>query len=179
MPVLEPIAAEEQLFGDSVACDIHARVGIAVGEPAPGSLDEAERVLRDIATVDERRGEESDPSHTADPALRRVEAKLDLTLRLLSQALPGLQGPAFHAVRLSAHGLRIDAAEPWPEQGATLRWQPADWMPICLSLPVTPLARTTTQSWWAFQPLGESLADVVARHVFRLHRRWLATHRRD
>jgi len=176
--VLEPAAAESQLFGDSVACELHARVEIVAGAPMPGALDEAERVLRDIATVDERRGEESDPSHTTDPALRRVEAKLDLTLRLLSHALPSLQGPAFQAVRLSSLGLRIDALAVWPEEGATLRWQAADWMPLSLTLPVTLIARTPGQSWWAFQPLGDSLADVLERHVFRLHRRWLATHRR-
>lgn len=178
MPVRDQEAAESQLFDESVACDLHARVSIVAGQPPLGSLDEAERVLRDIATVDERRFDEPDTSHPADPALRRVEAKLDLTLRVLSAAFPVLQGPPFQSIRLSSHGLRIDSTESWPANAATLRWQPADWMPLCLSLPVSRLASTDSQSWWAFQPLEAPLAELLERHVFRLHRRWLATQRR-
>jgi hypothetical protein len=45
-------------------------------------------------------------------------------------------------------------------------------------LPVRCLARQDETSWWAFEPLEPALADLLERHVFRLHRRWLAAQRR-
>jgi hypothetical protein len=84
-------------------------------------------------------------------------------------------------VRLSARGLRIEASAADAEVAdtpATLAWQPGDGLPLLAHLPVRCLARQDETSWWAFEPLEPALADLLERHVFRLHRRWLAAQRR-
>ena len=173
--------ADAALFDGAVACELTARVRLQAGAPPLGSAEAAERLLRDLAMVEERRGEVEDSAHPPDPALRRLEAKLDLTLQLLAQALPALASPPSRTVRCCARGLRIDGADAalaLTDGVATLAWQPADGLPLLAHLPVRCLARHGTASWWAFEPLEPALADLLERHVFRLHRRWLAAQRR-
>lgn len=180
MPV-DDAAADAALFDGAVACDLAARLRLQPGPPAAGSAEAAERLLRDLAIMEERRGESDDAAHPPDPALRRLEAKLDLMLHLLAQALPALAPLPVRAVRLSARGLRIDtsAADAAIASGpATLVWQPADGLPLAMHLPVRRLAGADERSWWAFEPLEPAVSDLLERHVFRLHRRWLAAQRR-
>ncbi|WP_397607473.1 PilZ domain-containing protein [Silanimonas sp.] len=178
---MDEAAADAALFDGAVACELTARLRVQPGPPPAGSAEGVERLLRDLAMMEERRGESDDPAHPPDPALRRLEAKLDLTLQLLAQALPALAPPPPRAVRLSARGLRIDASAADAEvvdAPATLAWQPGDGLPLLAYLPVRRLARQGDTSWWAFEPLEPALADLLERHVFRLHRRWLAAQRR-
>jgi len=178
---VDEATADAALFDGAVACELTARVRVQSGPPEQGSAEAAERLLRDLAMMEERRAEADDPAHPTDPALRRLEAKLDLTLQLLSQALPALAPPPPRAVRLSARGVRIEAsaADASIADGvATLAWQPGDGLPLLAHLPVRCLAHRTDASWWAFEPLEPALADLLERHVFRLHRRWLAAQRR-
>ena len=180
MPVDEA-AADAALFDGAVACELTARVRIAPSAPPAGSAEAAERLLRDLAMMEERRGESDEAAHPPDPALRRLEAKLDLTLQLLAQALPALAPPPSRAVRFSARGLRIDASPSdaaIADDSATLAWQPGDGLPLLAHLPVRRLVCIGERSWWAFEPLEPAVADLLERHVFRLHRRWLAAHRR-
>lgn len=171
-------AAEAALFENAVACELQARMRVQPGPLPAGSADAAERLLRDLAMVEERRAEPDDPAHPGDPALRRLEAKLDLTLQLLAHALPGLGVPLPVPARLSARGVRLaHAGEPAPAQ-AVLAWQPGDGLPLLAHLPVRRLAADATHAWWAFDALEPSLADLLERHVFRLHRRLLAAQRR-
>jgi hypothetical protein len=181
-PVAEPAdTAESALFGEAVACTLQARMHLQPPPLAPSAFDAAERLLRDLAMAEERRGDAEDANHPADPALRRLEAKLDLTLQLLAQALPALAGPSLRPVRLSAVGVRFEG--PTGVTAATgalavLVWQPGDGLPLTLHLPVTCLAQAAGRSWWRFDPLPAGVADLLERHVFRLHRRELAAQRR-
>lgn len=174
-------AAEAVLFGEAVSCTLQARMHLLPPPLPPGSFDAAERLLRDLAMVEERRGEPEDAGHPPDPALRRLEAKLDLTLQLLAQALPALAWPAARAVRLSAVGVRFEGPTGTTAADgalAVLVWQPGDGLPLTLHLPVTCFAQSNGRSWWRFDPLPPALADLLERHVFRLHRRELAAQRR-
>ena len=180
MPVDEA-AADAALFDGAVACELPARMQLLPAPLPAGATDAAERLLRDLAMVEERRGEHEDPAHPPDPALRRLEAKLDLTLQLLAQALPALAGPPPRPVRLSAVGVRFEGPTGVAAAVgslAVLAWQPGDGLPLALHLPVTCLAQGGGRSWWRFDPLPPPLSDVLERHVFRLHRRWLAAQRR-
>lgn len=173
-------AAETALFEGVVACELQARMQLLPAPAPPGAAEAAERLLRDLAMVEERRGEPEDPAHPPDPALRRLEAKLDLTLQLLAQALPALAGPGPRSVRLSARGVRFDAAPGMAAaEGAiaVLAWQPGEGLPLALHLPVRCLAQVGGRSWWCFEALEPGLADLLERHVFRLHRRALAARR--
>ena len=174
-------AADAALFGDAVACELLARMQLLPAPLPSGATEAAERLLRDLAMVEERRGEPEDPTQPPDPALRRLEAKLDLTLQLLAQALPSLAGPPPRPVRLSAVGVRFDTPTGVAAAAgalAVLAWQPGEGLPLALHLPVTCLASGGGRSWWRFDPLPPGLADLLERHVFRLHRRGLAAQRR-
>jgi hypothetical protein len=182
-PVAEPAeTAESVLFGEAVACTLQARMRLLPAPLPPGALDAAERLLRDLAMAEERRGESEDATQPADPALRRLEAKLDLTLQLLAQALPGLAGPPPRPIRMSAVGVRFEGSTGVTAASgslAVLAWQPSDGLPLTLHLPVSCLAQAAGRSWWRFEPLPLGLADLLERHVFRLHRRELAANRRS
>lgn len=169
--------ADARLFADTLSLETTARVALVAAPLPEGALDDAERVLRDIATVEDRRGDDADTGAVADPALRRLEAKLDLTLLLLARALPELHRLAPVAVRLGARGLRFDAPATAVPEIAVLHWQPADAMPVAVHLPLRRLAAEGDRSWWVFESLGPTLEDLLERHVFRLHRRALAQRR--
>lgn len=173
-------SADTALFEGAVSCELQARLHIhAVPLPA-GATEQAERLLRDLATMEERRTEADDAHHSADPAWRRLEAKVDLTLQLLLQALPHLQQPTAVPVVLSVRGLRVDAAlaDAPSDATAVMTWQPSDSLPLPVHLPVRQLAVEENRSWWIFDGLDPALTDALERHVFRLHRRWLAAQRR-
>lgn len=157
--------------------DAELRLAVVAGLPPSGAFADAERLLRDIAALEERRVDDADPSHPADPALRRLEAKLDLALQLLALALPQLSGPPPQAVRIGPHGVRV-AADGTLGAQAVLRWQPADALPMGLQLPVRRMGRDGGMDFWAFEGLPPSLEDALSRHLFRLHRRALAAQRR-
>ena len=173
-------AADAALFEGAVSCELMARISIREGPLPPGSTEQAERLLRDLATMEERRVEPEDAHHPADPGLRRLEAKIDLTLQLLLQALPHLS-PAYGVpTMLSVRGLRVEGlvSKVVDSETATLSWQPSDTLPLSIHLPLRRLATEAERSWWAFDALDPALNDALERHVFRLHRRWLAAQRR-
>ena len=171
---------DARLFGDRLSVDAIARVALVPGPLPEGALDDAERALRDLATIEDRRGDEGEPSSPGDAAWRRLEAKLDLTLLLLARALPALRGPRPLPIRLGAAGLRLDRGASAPDDvaaTAVLQWQPADALPVLLHLPVRRVGAEGGLAWWAFEPLAAALDDALERHVFRLHRRSLALRR--
>lgn len=183
------MATDDALFGDGLALDAALRVAVLPGPLPAGALADAERLLRDLAAMEERRGDEGDAAHPPDPALRRIEAKLDLALQLFAQALPERAGPAPVDVRIGPRGLRLPAAAVAPpvraamaasEVDAVLRWQPGDAVPLCLHLPLraAPAASTASALAFSMAALPEPLDDALARHLFRLHRRALAAQRR-
>lgn len=174
---ITPDAAETALFGEALALDVVLRCALHHGPLPAGAHEAAERLLRDVAMIEERRADEAEATGANDPALRRLEAKLDLTLQLLAGALPQLAGPAPRTVRIGARGLRL-AANPALPAAAVLRWQPAEGLPLCLELAMTRVAQAEGRDWWAFEALPAALEDALSRHLFRLHRREVATQRR-
>jgi len=175
MPVAEP-DPEAWLFAEALHVDGPLRLRLLPDAPDPGALEEATQVLAAIALVEDRRGDEAANSGETTLAIRRLEAKLDLTLLLLARLLPGLQAPPPREARLGARGLRLDGEAPAGPR-ATLHWQPADWLPLAIHLPLYRLDGHGSTSWWAFAPLGAGLEEALERHVFRLHRRWRASRR--
>lgn len=178
---MDEAAANSALFGSVVACDVRLHMQIVTGPLPEGSEEAAERLLRDLATIEERRGETEDASHPADPGLRRLEAKVDLALQLLAHAVPGPPGPPLRTVRLSAVGVRFDTAPSDAAMSgaeAVLAWRPGEGLPLTLNLPAVCIAVAGVQSWWRFETVSSTLVDVLERHVFRLHRRELAAQRR-
>ena len=166
------------MFEGSVACELLTRVAILPGAPPPGALESAERLLLDIAATEERRAEPDDGTGAGDPAYRRLEAKLDLALQLLAQALPNVNALALRSVRLAAAGIAIDAPLPVPVGPAHLAWQPSEALPLSLHLPVRAVDGPERSAVWAFGPLPTGLQEALERHVFRMHRRALAASRR-
>lgn len=182
---MAPEDADVALFGETVTVDCPLRIAV-LRVPTEESLEEIERVLLSLGAMDERAVDEVESAHGGDAAIRRLEAKIDLSLRLLVTALPALRGPPLiRGAALSVRGVRlpmaavtvpdgVDLADP----GWYLRWQPLEALPISVSLPVSMLARSTDRVWWAIGPLGTGLAEALERQVFRQHRRQRAEQRR-
>lgn len=142
--------------------------------PCPaGAQAAAARLLRELAALEERRAE-GEEGHAHEPTLRRLEAKLDLVLDLLAQLLPDLATLPVTGARISARGIQFDEAQPAPSP-AVLVWQPSEAIPMTLRLPVR--ADDAEGRAWAFDGLEPELEELLGRHVFRLHRRWLAAQR--
>lgn len=171
--------AERRLFDAQVACAVAARMQVVGAPTSPQQQVQAERVLRDLAIIEERGRDDADAHENK--ALQRVEAQLDLMTTLLGAVLAE-RGHAVSevAVRLSATGVSFaQAGSASLPDLASLIWQPSDLVPVTVQLPVKRLAEEGSRGWWAFHDLPASLADRVARHVFRLHRRELAQQRRN
>lgn len=175
MPMSEADNTGHVLFTDTVTVETPLRLRVIVGCLPAGALDQAERVLQWITVIEERRGE--DGEQAAGPALRRIEAKLDLALHLLAQALPDPGTLPLQTVRISPRGLRLEATDVGADR-ALLHWQPSDGLPVSLKLPVRLLGKEGGHHCdWAFDALGPALEEAIERQVFRLHRRWRAQQR--
>lgn len=172
MPVAEA-APGDRLFDGGVSCLLEGRWEVRAAAPPEGAQEAAARLLRELSVLEERRAEGDE--HAPDPALRRIEAKLDLALELLGRLLPELATLPRQRARLGARGLAFDAPQP-AEGRASLVWQPSDALPASLVLPVCAVAPADGRRW-AFEALTPELTDQLERHVFRLHRRWLAAQR--
>lgn len=111
----------------------------------------------------------------ADPAIARLEAKLDLNLYLnLSARADGLPSPC--PARIGLDAIAFATAAP-PAVGATgwLALAPEAMLPLLLHLPVTIEA---VQDGWAIARLREGALDEAGReawdtYVFRRHREGL------
>lgn len=181
---MDPSIAEQQLFDDTLYNDLP--LPLMLGSGAAVASTGSELRLRAIALVEDSRSDEGEERGEGNPALHRLEAKLDLVLALCA-SLVAQQRPALRqmSVRWSARGLRVD----WPvdatpvSQPTSITLQAADWLPDPISLPVVLLASQridgVTRLWLAFDTLGDGLQTALERHVFRLHRRQVASHRRQ
>ena len=182
-------AARESLFGESIASE-DARP-LAILPPLSEALRRtalarAEALMRALALVDEARADEGDEPGT-DPAVRRLEAKVDLLVGLVG-ALMQRDQPAdpVHPLHWSARGAAVDLTTsdmpPAVGDAVLLRLQPSDTLPEALQLPAHVLAvetlATGTRAWLRFDPLAPALEALLERHLFRLHRRAVAERRR-
>jgi len=183
-------AARQSLFGDSIASE-DARP-LALLAPLPetrqrAALARAEALMRALALLDEARADEAE-SPDGDPALRRLEAKLDLLVGMVG-ALMQRDQPAdpLRALHWSARGAMVelgDAPAATVGDAVVLRLQPSDTLPEALLLPAHVLAVDSTdagnpRAWLRFDPLPPALEALLERHLFRLHRRAVAERRRQ
>ena len=184
-------AAREQVFGDALATEEMRPAAVL-----PALADEhrrralamrAEVLLRALAVLEDSRADESDDRATADPAVRRLEAKVDLLVGLVGSLL--LRDAPADAPRLmqwSARGCAVEvpSVDPGlvPGGAALLRVQPSDALPEALQLPARVLAIEPSPAgrrvWLAFDALPPALEAALERHLFRVHRRAIAGSRR-
>jgi hypothetical protein len=181
---MDPAAADQALFADTLYNDLVLPLRLDTQPPALSSGSEMR--LRAIALVEDSRNEDSEERGEHAAALQRMEAKLDLVLALCAGVLAQQRQPLLPLpVRWSARGVRVDwpaSAGPLPAVcGITL--QAADWLPDPIQLPVQVLATEASAGgsriWLGFTPLSDALQAALERHVFRLHRRQIASNRRQ
>lgn len=184
-------AARQALFGDALATE-----EIRPAAVVPAVADEhrrrvqlmrAEALLRALAVLEDSRADESDERGHADPAVRRIEAKVDLLVGLLgSLSLRDAAADAPRMLQWSARGAAVElpALEPGLVPGglALLRVQPSDTLPETLQLPARLLAIEPSpagrRAWLEFDALPPALEAALERHLFRVHRRAIAGSRR-
>ena len=184
-------AARQALFGDALATE-----EVRPAAVLPAVVDEhrrrvqwmrAEALLRALAVLEDSRADETDERGQADPAVRRIEAKVDLLVGLVGSLL--LRDAPADAPRLLQWSARGAAVEmPALEHGlvpggaALLRVQPSDALPETLQLPVRVLALEPSpagrRAWLAFDDLPPAVESALERHLFRVHRRAIAGSRR-
>ena len=183
-------AAREALFGDAIASEDARPLAILPALPESrqrAALARAEALMRALALVDEARSDDGeDPG--ADPALRRLEAKVDLLVGLVG-ALIQRDQPAdpVRTLHWSSRGASVvlDDGEAVPAVGMSVvvRLQPSDTLPEALQMPAHVLAVDAvdgaTRTWLRFAPLPPNLEALLERHLFRLHRRAVAERRRQ
>jgi hypothetical protein len=184
-------AARQALFGDALATEEMRPAALL-----PAVTDEhrrhallmrAEALLRALAVLEDSRADESDDRGATDPAVRRLEAKVDLLVGLVgSLLLRDAPADPPRVVRWSARGAAIElpAIDPGlvPGGGAQLRVQASDALPETLQLPARVLAIEPSPAgrrvWLAFDDLPPALEAMLERHLFRVHRRAIAVSRR-
>lgn len=181
---MDATSADRQLFDDTLSNELVLPLGL---EPLrPASLAGSEMRLRAIALVEDGRSDDSEERSELSATVHRLEAKLDLLLGL-SASLAALHRPPLPPanVRLSARGLRVElpASATLPSPLAAVTIQAADWLPDPVLLPARLLATATGDGsqylWLAFDNLSDGLQTELERYVFRLHRRQIASSRRQ
>lgn len=183
--------ARQALFGDALATEDRRPVAVL---PAPADdhrrrtqLGRAETLLRALAVLEDSRADESEERGPADPAVRRIEAKVDLLLGLVGHLLQRDQPvDPMRLLQWSIRGVAVELpaveAALVPGAAAMLRLQPSDALPEAMLLPVQVLAVEPCPAgrrlWLAFDALPPSLESLLERHLFRVHRRAVAESRR-
>lgn len=181
---MDPLSADSSLFDDTLFNDVE--LPLMLDPQPPATTAGAELRLRAIALVEDGRSEDSEERNENTPALHRLEAKLDLVLALCASLVAQQRPPLLTLpVRWSARGLRLH----WPHSAgplpavASIIVQAADWLPDPVQLPASVLASQADtdgqQVWLGFGPLGDGLQAALERHVFRVHRRQVASSRRQ
>lgn len=181
--------AESILFADALACEEVLPVEFVPGDATERedqrTVAAAEALLRSLGLAEDSRTEDTDDRSSADLALARLEAKVDLLTGLVQALL------SRDAARRPIQGLRwsrLGACVPHPAaltvgQTGLLCLQPADWLPEVLRLPARIIAceqgiEPHWQLWLRFTPLPASLEQALERHLFRTHRLQVAEARR-
>lgn len=178
-------AAEVELFGDVLTCEEHQR---SVFHPQPVSAANAEMLcaraeasLLAVAVIEDNSGDDEDTSKF--PALRRIEARLDLLMHLLATRQEDADTPLI-TLRWSARGACMPAPAALPVASTGLfHTRLAPWLPEPLALPARVLAcdsqdpATPTRLWLRFEPISEPLLSALERHLFRRHRKAIAEQR--
>ncbi|MBP3973190.1 PilZ domain-containing protein [Pseudoxanthomonas spadix] len=189
VPSMTPEQARHALFGEILTLEETRAARFLPGALLPAAVQDAcaqgEALLRALAVIDDgaARSDEQDPQ--GEPALLRMEAKLDvLTLLVAELAAAQERGDPRQPLVWSARGVELVASDP-PAAGqqGLLRVRASDWLPTWLLLPAQVLAVQAegagTRVWLAFVQLSPALQSALERHVFRIHRREVAQLRRE
>ena len=153
--------------------------------PLAGSVDAAlaasfternVRLLQALAAIEDHGA--SDKPDEATPDLTRLDFKINLLLDLVGQLLVANRPqPAPVAIRFNAHGAVWHAAAPLPQVGAQgiVEIHLRDFLAEPLRL-VGSLAKVSAagEATVRFAPVGEPVADLLERLIFRHHRRHVA-----
>lgn len=186
---LTPEQARSALFDEILTLEETRAATFVPGAPAPSALldiaAQGEALLRSLAVIDDGAARTDEPDQQADPALLRMEAKLDiLTLLVADLAAAHHRTDPRQLLVWSARGveLTLDQA-PSPGQEGVFRVSASDWLPTPLQLPARVIAvaaeSQATRAWLAFVALPPALESAVERHVFRIHRKAVAHRRRE
>lgn len=143
-------------------------------------------VLRNLWMMQETMHEVPEEFSALEPALLRMESKLDLMVELLGQLLSKeLQLPETHLVKISSQYLQWHCREPL-ELGSRVLLK-------CYLLPHLPLPLTVRGNVLAaeaqaeggylltisLEDLDEQCSDLLDKIIFRIHRRTIARHRQS
>lgn len=180
---LSPEAAETRLFADTLVCTEQMGYGLHEAQPAQAAraAQAAERLLRALGQFEPAAADEAEGNVT-DPALARIEAKLDLLLEVLGRSGPGMQRP--RELRWSRRGACIEVENALaPDTLALLSIEAQPGLPLPLELPVRVLALQPSEGggariWASFEHDLPALAASLERLLFRQHRRQIAAQRR-
>ncbi|MEZ5454668.1 MAG: PilZ domain-containing protein [Lysobacteraceae bacterium] len=184
-PTMSPDDAERTLFGDTLTAveSMPLRLTAWCDERSTNLQARAEWMLRLLGQI-ESGAADHDEEH-ADPTLRRIEAKLDLTLDLLASVLAASQAPpAAVDLRWSHLGVSYVAPSGRPSgDRAILHLYLRPWLPTPLELPVQWMASRSEAAgerlWLAFQLDQPGVQRALDKLLFRQHRRQIAQTRRD
>jgi hypothetical protein len=175
--------AERTLFADALTCTYDVPAALRSNAPDSVSLERAtehaETVLRSLALIEDSPHEEADEHGGKEPALQRLDAKLNLVLETLAGLLRRERGELpMQRLRLSRFGAELLHPSSDPPPRGFLLLQPLGWLPQRLELPVVCLAQRAEAAgcrvWLRFEPQPPSLEQALERHLFRLHRRQIA-----
>lgn len=176
-------SAPPDVLGDALACTElrPARFEPAVLETGAmqANLHHAEQLMRQLLHIEESRPtEDGDDSNHADPALQRIEARLELLTLLVSRLLRHDRALPATELTWNAEGAVLVAGTDDAEEG-WLHLQPADWLPEALVLPAkVECADAQGRLHLRFQAMPATLVGLLEQHLFRLHRRQVAEQRR-
>jgi hypothetical protein len=137
------------------------------------------RLLQALAAIEDHGV--SDKPDEATPDLMRLDFKINLLLDLVGQLLVANRPqPAAVAIRFNAHGAVWHCTAPLPPAGShgIVEIHLRDFLAEPLRLPGT-LAEVTAaaEATVRFAPVGEPVADLLERLIFRHHRRQVAGNR--
>lgn len=177
-------AAERSLFGDALTCIYDVPAALRSNAPDSATLERAtehaETVLRSLALIEDSPHEDTDEHGGKEPALQRIDAKLNLVLETLAGLLRRERSELpMQRLRWSRFGAELLHPSSEPPARGFLLLQPLAWLPQRLELPVVCLAQRSEgdggcRVWLRFDPQPPSLEQALERHLFRLHRRQIA-----
>jgi hypothetical protein len=183
--MMDAVAAERALFAEQLGCEDRLPLEFVPAGQCGVQHDEsaALALLEALALLDERAPSDTDEHQALRQELNRLEAKLDLILGLMADALHGNEpAPAPVALNWSRTGVRfLTGAAPAAGDRGTLRIRPDARVPRWLELPVEVLrcegGGSTATVWTRFEALDPALGDALERHLFARHRRRIARRR--
>jgi hypothetical protein len=132
-------------------------------------MNEASDVLNALNQIETQY--EPEASSPENRRLDRIEAKLNLTLHLLSQTLNAGINLNTRSIQLSPNGVQWPDPNP-PTEGTTLiiELHPSEIRLLCLELPAIALSPLAGNARAKFEDLTETLDEALYQFIFRKHR---------